>query len=62
MKCLFCEEIYSDIDIKDMNEMNDAFYMDKDMFICPDCFDDFNRLDAEQQIDAIFNEELPENR
>lgn len=50
MTCIYCGEIYSPQDIKELKEMGEDFYLDDKGFICPDCLDTINHKTAEEQV------------
>ena len=52
--CTRCDEAYSANDIKELIDMNEGFCMRP--FICPDCWDDLQRLDLEDQLDLLLPE------
>ena len=53
LQCLFCCEAYTVADIAELREMGETFYREGELFICPDCFDDWSRLDAEERQKAL---------
>lgn len=50
MTCIYCGEIYSPQDIKELKEMGEDFYLDDKGFICPDCLDTINKKPTEEQV------------
>lgn len=52
-KCMFCEDSFSKKDIEELTEMGEKFWLTKDGFVCPDCYDDLRRLPLESQLEAL---------
>ena len=54
-KCLFCEDTYTKQDLAELDEMGEKYHLESDYepFVCPDCFDDFQRLPLEEQLKAL---------
>lgn len=52
-KCKICGEGYSKADIRELKLMGED--LNRLPFICPDCWDDFQRLDSEAQMELLFN-------
>lgn len=52
--CCVCGERYSSDDLAELREMGDAYYLDLTVhpanFMCPDCWDDYNHMSAEEQL------------
>lgn len=44
-KCKMCGDVYSAEDLRELREMGEEY--NRKPFLCPDCFDEFNRLDSE---------------
>lgn len=53
-KCKICGDEYSKGDIREMKMMGDDF--NRVPFICPDCWDRFQRLDVEKQAEMLIND------
>lgn len=53
MKCLFCEDTYTAQDIDEIKEIGESVYHTKTQFVCPDCYDDLQRLPLEEQLKAL---------
>jgi len=53
MKCLFCEDTYTEQDIAELKEMGEAYWKTETQFVCPDCYDDLQRLPLEEQLKAL---------
>jgi hypothetical protein len=53
MKCLFCEDTYTDQDLVELKEMGEECWKTKTQFVCPDCYDDLRRLPLEEQLKAL---------
>ena len=52
-KCKMCGDVYSAEDLREIREMGEEY--SKKPFLCPDCFDRFNRLDSEDQMELLLN-------
>lgn len=54
-KCSVCGDRFTNEDIKELVEMGEPFHLDKDQFrlICPDCYDNLNRLSLERQFEIL---------
>ena len=53
-KCKRCGEEYSAEDLRELKEMGENY--NKSPFLCPDCWDDFQRLDLEDQRDLLLKD------
>lgn len=65
MKCLFCEDTYTAQDLAEIKEMGEAYWKTEKQFVCPDCYDDLQRLPLEEQLKALLqcgNYEKEENK
>jgi|GEM_PF-3091755 len=58
VRCLFCEDIFENLN--ELRQMGERFWIEKPRgedkepgFICPDCFDNFNRLEYEEKVKAL---------
>ena len=49
MICAMCGEEYTDEELQEIEEMGEHYHKEPGCFLCPDCWDDFNRLDADDQ-------------
>lgn len=47
--CKGCGETFTDADLRDFRDMGEAYHREKGCFLCPDCWDDFQRLTLEEQ-------------
>jgi|GEM_PF-4164660 len=43
LKCLFCEDRYTDEDLAELKEMGEKYHLESKQFVCPDCYDDLRR-------------------
>lgn len=59
-ECRFCGESYSNEELQELKEMGEEFC--RKPFICPDCWDGFQRLDLEDQEKALFSMEGRDER
>lgn len=46
--CKRCGEVYTEDDLRELREMREPY--SKEPFLCPDCYDEYQRLDSEDQI------------
>mgnify|MGYP000977027167 CR=1 FL=1 len=53
MKCLFCEDTYTEQDLRDLKELGETYHLEEKQFVCPDCYDDLQRLPLEEQLKAL---------
>ena len=47
MKCVKCGEVFTPDEIREWKECGDAY--SRQPFMCPDCYDRFQRMDLEEQ-------------
>ncbi len=52
IKCLDCGEEYTERDLLELDEIGEHYYLDNESFICPDCWDNFDRKSLEDKIKA----------
>lgn len=66
IECAICGEPYSSDDLKELTDMGEHYHQEEGCFLCPDCWDSFQRMDPEEQAKiAIVNgwkEALPHGR
>lgn len=55
--CLLCGEHYTTNDIKELRDMGEKYYCEDGCFFCPDCWDKYQQMPVEQQIDILMNAE-----
>lgn len=53
MKCLFCEDNFTEQDLTELKEMGEAYYLEEKQLICPDCYDKLRRLPLEETMKAL---------
>lgn len=53
-KCKMCGDVYSVEDLRELREMGEEY--NRKPFLCPDCFDEFNRLDSEDQMELLLSD------
>ena len=58
--CRLCGESYTAADLKELREMGETYHREKGCFLCPDCWDAFQRLALERQVEILINDTLPE--
>lgn len=52
-QCRGCGETFTEADLVDLREMGEAYYREKGCFLCPDCWDSFQRMDLEEQLKMV---------
>ena len=60
--CAMCGEKYDDEDLEELEEMGEAFTVlgdtaESDQMICPDCFDEWTRMDEDDKFEALMSME-----
>lgn len=50
IECVMCGETFTEADLVDLREMGEAYHREKGCFLCPDCWDRFQRMDPEEQL------------
>lgn len=58
-KCKMCGEEYSKGDIRELKMIGEDF--NRSPFICPDCWDNFQRLDVDKRAEMLINDFKEEN-
>lgn len=53
MKCLFCEDNFTEQDLTELKEMGEQYHLEPQGFVCPDCYDDLRSLPLEEQLKAL---------
>ena len=53
-KCVFCGQIYTDEELKELKGAGEPTGMNP--FLCPDCFDDFQKMNLEDQMIFLMSE------
>lgn len=51
MKCVKCGEVFTPDEIREWKECGDAY--SRQPFMCPDCYDRFQRMDLEEQFNDL---------
>ncbi len=51
IKCAMCGDTFTEADLADFEEMGEAYHREKRFFLCPDCWDDYQRMTLEQRAD-----------
>lgn len=54
-KCRNCGEEYTAEELRELREMGEEY--NNSPFLCPDCWDEFQRLDSEDQLRYLLKEE-----
>ncbi len=52
VRCARCGDIFTTADLNELREMGEAYYIEKGCFLCPDCWDVFQRMSLEEQAQA----------
>lgn len=47
--CRMCGDRFTEADLRELRGFNEPCWRDGEMFICPDCWDDFERMDLDDQ-------------
>lgn len=50
VECVMCGETFTEADLTELREMGEAYHREKGCFLCPDCWDSFQRMDPEEQV------------
>lgn len=53
-KCKMCGDSYSSEELRELREMGEEY--NRSPFICPDCWDRYQRLDSEDQMKLLLND------
>ncbi len=48
-ECTMCGDTFTEADLEEFQEMGEAYHREKGCFLCPDCWDTFQRLPLEEQ-------------
>lgn len=54
-KCKNCGEEYTSEELRELRDMGEEY--NKSPFLCPDCWDEFQRLDSEDQLRYLLKED-----
>ena len=49
IECVMCGETYTSDDLKELDDMGEHYHREEGCFLCPDCWDNFQRLPLEEQ-------------
>lgn len=49
IECVMCGDTFTEVDLAGFREMGEAFHREKRFFLCPDCWDTFQRMSTEEQ-------------
>lgn len=55
VRCARCGDIFTTADLNELREMGEAYYLEKGCFLCPDCWDAFQRMSLEEQAQAAIS-------
>ena len=53
--CARCGDIFTTADLNELREMGETYYLEKGCFLCPDCWDVFQRMSLEEQAQAAIS-------
>ena len=51
--CKSCGDTFTADDLREFREMGEAYNREKGCFLCPDCWDSFQRLPLEDQMQLL---------
>ena len=51
--CRMCGEDFTEGDLDDFRDLGEQYHWEKGCFLCPDCWDEFQRLTLEEQAAAL---------
>lgn len=51
--CKSCGDTFTADDLREFREMGEAYHREKGCFLCPDCWDSFQRLPLEDQMQLL---------
>jgi len=49
IECVMCGETFIETDLTELRKMGEAYHREEGCFLCPDCWDSFQRMDPEEQ-------------
>ncbi len=49
IECTMCGDTFTEADLAEFQEMGEVYYHEKECFLCPDCWDVFQRMPLEEQ-------------
>ncbi len=49
IECIMCGDTFTETDLEEFQEMGEAYHREKRFFLCPDCWDAFQRMPLEEQ-------------
>lgn len=55
VRCARCGDIFTTADLNELREMGETYYLEKGCFLCPDCWDVFQRMSLEEQAQAAIS-------
>lgn len=55
-KCKRCKDVFDSNDLKEFRQMKEQFSVEP--FLCPDCYDEFLRLDTQDQLNALVEDKF----
>ena len=55
VRCARCGDIFTTADLNELREMGETYYLEKSCFLCPDCWDAFQRMSLEEQAQAAIS-------
>lgn len=49
IECAMCGDTFTEADLAEFQEMGEEYHREKKCFLCPDCWDTFQRMPLEEQ-------------
>ncbi len=49
IECVMCGDTFTEADLAELREMGEAYHREKGCFLCPDCWDTFQRMPLEDR-------------
>lgn len=50
VECVMCGDTFTETELAELREMGEAYHHEEGCFLCPDCWDSFQRMDPEEQL------------
>ncbi len=51
--CEGCGDTFTDEELREFREMGEAYHLEEGCFYCPDCWDDFQRLELGKRAEIL---------
>ncbi len=49
IECTMCGDTFTETDLAEFQDMGEAYHREKECFLCPDCWDAYQRMPLEEQ-------------